>query len=764
MNLDEIMHPENLLRPVGHEIREDGLQLVELRRPVTGEIDDLAWKQPTINDYWRPLRRRKWTIALVVAAAFSLAGIASLLETPLYDGTGRISVGRESIDLLGLKETGDNTGDIPEYNMFLDAQVRILQSNTLVLQVARDLHWLGNLDPSSLHENAAISLESKREASIIKMVQRRLHVTRVPRTGPIIEIQYADPDPRKAAGFVNALIHAYIDQNLQTKYETATQVSNWLTSKLQELKRKVESSQQELVDYQKQRGILGIDEKQNIVTAKLDDLNKELTVAQTDRIQKQAIYENSISNDPELLPGATDNPVIQHLKQQQTELESQYAQATAQMGTANPKVIELKNQLNQINTALGSELRRLARTSRTIYLIAIKREQVLRAALEAQKQQANQLNESAIQYNLLKHDLQSNQQLYGGLQEKLKEAGISAGLRASNVAVVDYARVPLRPSKPNIPFNLAVGLLIGCLGGCILALILEKVNDSLRTPSEVQSTTALKLFAVIPALTSVAASTSAGQPSLKLPGSTNGHKEEVELIAYTSPKSEFAECYRALRTSLLLSSTTAPKVILITSSLPYEGKTTTAVNCAIVLAQKGARVLLIDADLRGPRIHDVLGLPSHGPGLSTLLSGSEPLNPADVIVRSAHLPTLFVLPAGHVPDLPAELLDSNGMKRLLNQWRDQFDHIVIDTAPVLSATESVVLSLEADSVLLTVRSGVTPKDALLRARDLLLGVKAKVTGVVVNAVDLQDSSLEYYNYYRCAYQQTRQTEHRSAHE
>ncbi len=753
------MHSENLLRQSGHEPREVGLQLVEVRRSAIEDARPPGGRESTVKDYLYLLYRRKWTIFLFAAAVLSIVGIASLLKTPLYDASGRISVARESSDSLGLKGGGDISGDIPEYSMFLDAQVNILQSNTLVMQVARDLHWLDVQDQSSVDKKPATPLDSKREAAIIGQIQSRLDVTRVPRT-PIIEIRYSNPDPRIAAAVVNALIHAYVSQNFKTKYETAMQVSNWLTGQLQELKTRVESSQQRLVDYQKQRGILGIDDKQNIVTAKLDDLNKELTAAQTDRVQKQAIYENAVSNDPEQLPGTTENPVIQHLKQQRAELESQYAQATAQLGPAHPKIIELKNQLNQINSALSGEIKgeikKLAETSRTTYLIALKREQMLRAALEAQKQQANQLNENAIQYNILKHDLQSDQQLYDGLQEKLKEAGVSAGLRASNVAVVDYARVPMHPSKPNIPFNLAVSLLMGCLAGGMFVLILEKLDDSLRTPGEVQATTALQSIAVIPALAPENGAKAAQR--LKLAGSTNGHKGEVELITYSSPRSELAECYRALRTSLLLSSAAPPKVVLIASALSYEGKTTTSVNCAIVLAQKGARVLLIDADLRAPKVHKALGLPSRSPGLSTLLSGSAPLNPADVIVRSAQLSTLFVLPAGPVPDQPAELLGSNGMKKLLNQWRDQFDHIVIDTAPVLSATESVVLAVEADSVLLTVRSGVTPKDALLRARDLLLGVGAKVTGVVVNAVDLQESDLRYY--YGYPHHETEQTEHR----
>ena len=709
-----------------------------------------------LKDYWRSLRRRKWTIVLFAAAVFVLVGAASLLMTPLYEGVGRISVGRENSNMLGLKEgQTDVSGDNAEYSMYLDAQLQILSSATVVLQASQELGWLPGQGQPGPNEAQGARLDNEQETLRVRDIQRHLDVSRVPRT-PVIEIRYSSPNPRLAAAFVNGVMQAYVEQNFKAKYDSAVQISNWLTDQLQDLKAKVESSQEKLVQYQKQKGILGIDEKQNIVTEKLDELNKELTAAEADRVQKQAIYESDSSKDAELLPATADNPVIQHLKQQLSEIEGQYAQATTQLGPAHPKVLELRNQLNQVNSALADEINKISGRSRTAYLIALKQEQMLRAALEGQKRLANQLNESAVQYNILQHDLQSNQQLYDGLLQKLKEAGVSAGLRSNNVRVVDYARVPIRPSLPNIPLNLAGGLLLGCLGGGILALVLEKCDDRVRTPTDVEILTALPLVAMIPDFVSRAN----GQRPLELfAGSTNGGGERVELVTYAKPMSEIAESYRALRNSLLLSTaTTPPKIIVVTSALPNEGKTTTSINCAIVLAQKGARVLLIDADFKAPRVHLALGIPATV-GLTTLLTELAPPYPMDLIIQTAHLPNLSVLPAGPSPDQPAELLGSECMKRLLIQWRGQFDHIVIDTAPILSATDSVALCVEADSVLLTVRSGKTPKDALLRARDLLLNVGAKVTGVVVNAVDLHEPGLGYYGYPYDQYKDRKEPKH-----
>jgi capsular exopolysaccharide synthesis family protein len=327
--------------------------------------------------------------------------------------------------------------------------------------------------------------------------------------------------------------------------------------------------------------------------------------------------------------------------------------------------------------------------------------------------------------------------LYEGLLEKLKEAGVTAGLRSNNFRPVDMARVPTEPSEPNIPRNLAFALALGLTTGIGLAFLLEGIDNTVRTPEQAQIVSGLPSLGMIPLGSAMLTDT--GRARLTVASS----KEAVELVTQSRPQSQMAESYRALRTSLLLTSVGAPpKVILITSALPQEGKTTTSINSAIVLAQKGTRVLLIDADLRRPAIHKTLGM---GPrsGLSNVLTGTANLQ--QVIVRSALLPSLYVLPAGTTPPNPAELLASSAMKDVLEELRGQFDHIVIDTPPTLSVTDGVVMSTWSDAVVLVIRCGQTTKQALRRARDILMQVNAKVSGVLMNAVDL--SSPDYYYYY-----------------
>ena len=537
------------------------------------------------------------------------------------------------------------------------------------------------------------------------------------------------------------------------------QASDWLSKQLVDLQMKVETSQEKLVRYQKEHEILGIDEKQNITTAKLDELNKELTTAESDRMQKEAIYRMTQSGDPDAASSAVASenngsttadsegvsPLLDKLHQQQADLKIQVAELSTQLGPAYPKVAQLNNQLKEIDRQIQLETRKTVDRLRSQYQTAQQHETMLREALDKQKQEANRLNENAIEYNLLKRDAETNRALYEGLLEKLKEAGVTAGLRSNNIKILDSARPPSAPVEPNIPRNLAFALVLGSILGVGLAFVIENMDNTVRTTEQAQLISLLPSLGMIPLGSKLGGSGNAKRLAL------TGSKEAVELVTQARPQSQMAESYRALRTSLLLSSLGAPpKAIMVTSARPQEGKTTTAINSAIVLAQKGVRVLLVDADLRRPSVHKTLGM---GPrsGLSNVLTGSATLD--QTITASPILPNLFVLPAGSPPPNPAELLASSNMKDVLNQLREQYDHVVIDTPPTLSVTDAVVLSPRVDAIILVIRSGQTTKQALRRARDILMQVNAHVTGVLLNAVDLTSPDYYYYYEYQGKYSQ-----------
>jgi capsular exopolysaccharide synthesis family protein len=688
-------------------------------------------------EYWKILARRRWTVCGILAVFLIAAAVVSFKMTPTYQAEARVSLGKEGGDSLGLKDDlGSSPVDEADYNMQLDAQVQILSSDTLILQTLKQMN-LVDLQQAPSQGASPLQGSTRDEERAVRDYKARLKVARIPHT-PIIELRFSSPNPQIAADFLNNLVKVFIQQNFETRYESAKLVSTWLSRQLEDLKAHIQNAQAQLVNFEKEKGIIGVNDKQDIVTQKLDDLNKELTVAQADRMQKEALYRATEASDPELIPGVAESPSIRVLKDQQAALANSYAQATAEMGSAHPKVIQLKSELEQVESALRKEYQKIMERNRSSFVVAQRREEMLRQALDQQTRTANQLNEKATGYQILKHDVESSQELYDGLSKKLREAGLSASLRSGNVRIVDQARVPSSPSSPNLLLNLALAIVAGLVGGGTLVLVQERFDKRLRSPEQVESFTSLPLVGIVPLLE---------DSYLSDPKQLTPELENTKAIV-THPESrmQLVESYRALRTSILMEGSSPPQVIMVTSSLGSEGKTTTSINCAMVMADKGNRVLLVDADLRAPRIHKVLGLdPSCG--LSTILEERTGVKDLDAIVQYSKVPNLFVLPAGPVLSDPSQLLDSGTMKKKIAEWRRVFTHIVIDTPPLLLSSDSLVLSAEADFVVLTIRANVTPKQAVFRARHMLMSVKAKLAGVVLNGVDLSSTEFGSYGYY-----------------
>ena len=746
-----------LVQASGPMVREmqQGQSIDGGRSPGSPLYPELPSHDSGLGEYVRVLIKRKWIVITCLATIFSVVAIATLRMTPIYEASGSIEVNKPD---ASLNFQNSATFSLDYYDPTeLETEIKILQSDLLALQVIRELNldrrpeFGGNVPPSPSLDLAPDPLQADpaRASALLAGFKGNLRVALSP-SSRIIEIHYRSSDSQMAASVVNTLMQTYVDNNIKSRFESTMQASDWLQKQLVDMQMKVETSQEKLVRYQKEHEILGIDEKQNITTAKLDELNKELTAAESERMDKEAFYQLVQSGDPDAIAsaaGTTDaqgagvqaaSQLLDSLRSRQADLKIQVADLNTQFGPAYPKVNQLNNQLKEVDSQIQAEMKKIVAKVRGQYMTSLQRENMLRDALEKQKQEANKLNESAIEYNLLKRDSETYRTLYEGLLQKLKEAGVSAGLKANNFHIVDSARPATSPVEPNIPRNLGFGFALGLATGVGLAFLLEGLDNTIRTTEQAQAVSGLASLGMIP-LGSKAARDGASSKRLVIASS----KEAVELVTQVRPQSQMAESYRALRTSLLLSNLGAPpKVIMVTSALPQEGKTTTSINCAVVLAQKGVRVLLVDADLRRPSIHKTLGM---GPrsGLSNVLTGSTTLE--QVIAHPSILPNLHVLPAGTPPPNPAELLASTNMRDVLVQLGEQYDHIVLDTPPSLSVTDAVVLSQRADAVVLVIRSGQTTKQALRRARDILARVNAKVVGVLLNAVDL--SSPDYYYYY-----------------
>jgi capsular exopolysaccharide synthesis family protein len=409
-------------------------------------------------------------------------------------------------------------------------------------------------------------------------------------------------------------------------------------------------------------------------------------------------------------------------------------------------VQRLQSQLKEVDQNLEREKRAVVARLGSEYHEAQQREELLVHTLDQQKTEANLMSERMVQYNILKRDAEADKALYDGLLTKLKEAGISAALQSSNIRVVDPAMIPSYPSRPAKARNVALAFLVGLVGGIGLAILREYMDNTVKTPDDVETLARLPSLAVVPAFEETHADGRRRKTLSQALGNGNGHARHVELVAQHLPKSQMSEAFRALRTALLLSQAgRPPQVILVTSALPREGKTTAAANLAVTLAQLGDRTLLIDADLRKPGVGRLLNMNGGKyAGLSSYLAGVSSLDL--VTVQHPAIPNLSAIPTGPLPPNPADLLSSHRLADAIAELRTKFKFIVIDTPPVMAATDAVILSVQADGVLLVVRSGETPKEAFTRTRDLLVSVKCRLLGVVLNAVN--SSAPDYYYSYR----------------
>jgi succinoglycan biosynthesis transport protein ExoP len=716
-----------------------------------------AWEQaphePHLLDYLIVLRKHQWLILTFLVTVVTVVTIASFKMSPVYEAAARVEVDKESQNVLPFQDSNsyDEYMDTEDY---LETQTKILQSETLALETIKtlDLEQYPEFGGSGAGLNFAQGGDAVRRPAILGPFLGGLSVRRVPNSR-LIEVRFVANDPQLAAKIVNAHLQNYIEANFRSKYDATMQASNWLSSELEELRVKVQTSENARLAYERQNQIWQVDEKQNITTEKLSDLSKTVTTAQTELAQKEALYRMSADGDLDALPAAKADTRIQELLRKKSDLAQQYLDASAQYGPNYPKVQRIAAQQQEVDNSLTEARKNLFATLKEDFDTSQDRVNLLEANLDKQKAEANDQAEKLVQYNILQHDADANKQLYDGLLQKLKEATITAGLRSSNIRVVDPALAPTTPAGPQKARNILLAVLVGLVGGVGLAIFREYLDNTIKSPDDVERLTGLPSLAVVPSMPSLNGYT---QRAAKLAGGTSPPSPaigpRVELLAYVQPKSQISEAFRALRTSLLLSQAEhPPQVILVTSALPREGKTTAAVNLAVTLAQLGDRTLIVDSDLRKPGVRRALNLTgSRELGLSSYLAGVCSLE--DATVAHPAISNLSALTTGPVPPSPADLLSSHRMRDAITEFRRRFKFIVIDSPPIMAATDAVILSALTDGVLLVVRSGETPKEAFTRTRDLLAAVKSRLLGVVLNGVDSSAPDYYYsYRYYPYAY-------------
>jgi polysaccharide biosynthesis transport protein len=714
----------------------------------------LPWDQmprePHLLDYFIILKKHQWLILTFLLTVVTVVTIASFKMKPVYEAAARVEVDRESQTLLPFQGPSSYE-EIVDMENYLETQAKILQSETLALQTIKSMD-LGRYPEFGGTANSLVwthGRSAQARPAILSSFLGRLSVRRVPNSR-LIEVGFEAEDPQLAAQVVNAHLQEFIEQNFRSKYDATTQASNWLSGELEELRIKVEKSEDARIAYERQNQIWRTNEKQDITTDKLGDLSKAVTNAQMQLAEKEALYRMAVSGNVDALPAAQGNPVIQELTRHKAELDEQYLVAVDQYGPNYPKVLRLAAQQKEIGANLEKARKTIIETVEQDFNTTRDRVELLQQNLDRQKAEANDMAEKLVQYQILQHDAESNKQLYDGLLQKLKEAGITAGLKSGNIRIVDPALTPSSPSRPQKARNILLAFLVGLVGGVGLALFREYLDNTVKSPDDVESLTGLPSLAVVPSLPGLNGNYSRRSKGTAALQAASGPR--VELLSYVQPKSQISEAFRALRTSLLLSQADhPPQVILVTSALPREGKTTAAVNLAVTLAQLGDRTLLMDSDLRKPGVRRALNLTiGKEAGLSSYLAGVSSLD--EVLTPHPTISNLEALTTGPVPPSPADLLSSHRMREAIAELRLRFKFIVIDSPPVMAATDAVILSALTDGVLLVVRSGETPKEAFTRTRDLLMAVKCRMLGVVLNAVDSSAPDYYYsYRYYPYAY-------------
>jgi polysaccharide biosynthesis transport protein len=759
-------------------------------------VDPNAENEVHLLDYWRAIRKRLWLVLGIVVLTTMLALVYVARKPDFFEAQARVQV--------DLEDTGSLVNNTrPLYGpsddpIYFNTQLQILISPGLMRRVVRTLDlehnpeffkgnaaqrqstWqtllrmagLGNKPPDAAPKTpdqlplattvaqatAREDLnEAKRLAPYVNIILSGLKVDPVKETRGyyketrLIDIKYTHTDPQVAEKVVNAIAESYVFSNLEKRTEANSTTGDFLQKRIAELQQQIRTAEERLVNYAKNNQIISLDPNQNTVVERLAGLNRQLLEAENDRKTAQAAY--NAAKVPEAASALAEDGAKQttEIETKLIDLRQKRAQLLVDATEEAPEVKEVDQQIGELDKQLKDLRSRKSATLvtnlNTRYLQTLEREESLRKAFEQQRAQTLSQNEAAINYRIIQQEIETNKSLLNGLLQGAKENDVVLAGKPNNISIVDYALTPDSPVGPNrartviAAFFLSIGLGLG------LALFFEYLDDTVHSTEEVERVLHLPALAVIPSIGS------AGRRRV-LPGTTALQKQtngngtrNIELLMNVDGRSPLAEAYRHLRTSVLLSTAgRAPKSLLVTSSLPGEGKTTTAVNTAVSLAQTGASVVIIDADMRRPRLQTIFGM--HGQeGLSSILSSDISEDEMLALVRNDEESGLGVLTSGPIPPNPAELLGSDQMRRLLAALQANYTHVVVDSPPVSSFTDGVLISTMVDGVLLVVHGGRSSRHIVRRSKQLLNDVGAKIFGVVLNNVNLQSHDYYYYQSY-----------------
>jgi succinoglycan biosynthesis transport protein ExoP len=753
-------------------------------------------KEIDLLEYGRIVLKRKGTLTAFAAVVLVFVAVLSFTATPLYRATATILIDEPSASLVNIQDVLNYGGyyQTDYLGTYFNTQLKLLTSRSLAERVAKKLdlgtrpEFLSSRrSPAGLFQAvksffslrwalprkrtvsspAPASADGEASSAYAFAVLEGLSITPVPDTR-IVQVNYTSSHPVLAADIVNTLAEEFVNYSVETRYEATKQTSEFLTETVAQLREDLKRKEEALQKYGEEKKLLFLNDKESTVVNKFSEVNTAFTEAQIDRFKKEALYRELKGLDIDALPASVNNPVIQSLKTAYSQTKSEYDEKSKFYRPDYPEMVKLKARLDSAKSALEDEIRKAVGAAEAEYRAALNKEKSLQGLLESQRTDVVRMNNNAILYRSLQIEVDNMRALLGSLVSKQNEIQVSSqlgGLRTSNIKVVDRALVPARPFTPDIRRNLMMALFLGLFGGLGLVFLIEFLDNTVKGPEDVEKLTGLPSLGIIPYLSADGMrkrSSPYGTYRYSYGVEDGAPKEtipefcEIELINHLFPKFSIAEDYRTVRTSILLShADSSPKTICFTSAMPQEGKTVTVSNMAVSFAQLEGKVLLIDGDLRKPRLHKIFKT-RNLVGLSGFLTGKLAFDEA---IQKTSIENIWIIPSGPHPPNPAELLNSKRMRELLVKVKGRFDTILIDTPPALAVIDPVIVSSLADCTVFIVQAGKTTRRALAKAVEEVRKAKSEIVGVVFNEVKLgrQGAGAPYYHYYQYEYSASEET-------
>lgn len=715
-----------------------------------------------LREYWHVIRKRRWVVITLTCIIAVSVMILTFQQTPIYQATARILIEKEAPNILSFKEVLDLDTSNTDY---YQTQYKILTSRTLARKA---LERLGLLDQNSrqaeeeaqfslgtaitwvqqqlgLQEELVLTAEEEdvqREEHMITGFLRSITISPI-RDSRLVDVSARSADRKQTALFANTLVDVYIEQNLDNKLSTTKDAVTWLSKELELTQQKLVESEAALHAYKQEHEIISIEDRQNIVMQKLSELNTAVNEAKIHRAALESEYKKIQQygvTQLDTIPAVMNNQFIQELKAELSVLETKSSELQEKFRSKHPSVEAVRTQIVAVRKRINTEVSRVIESLKSEYDIAHQKEIDLMAMLEEQKQEALDLNQKSIKYKELQREVDSNQRIYDTLLQRAKEASISERLESSNIQIVDQATVPVVPVAPNKQRNVVMGVLLGLAVGIAMAFFFEYLDNTIKSGEDIKQYLDVPFLGLVP---------KASEKDL----TDQNTRYSADIIVALKPKSNVAEAYRSLRTNVTFAMMNNPylaanhgEVLLVTSSNPSEGKSCIVANLGIAMAQSGSKTLIIDCDFRRPVMHKIFDLQDAEAGFADMLTNVKVYGRKKGI-KQTQIDNLHVIPCGKVPHNPSELLSSALARMLIGTLAEKYDKVLIDSPPINTVTDPVILSRLVNGVVFVVRAGETKRDVALRAMEQLRSAEAPIVGGVLNSVDFQKDRYYYYSYY-----------------